>query len=88
MWHIYRLKEAFDTVLIIISYQQCNYCSSYNPDEVNTFCQTQAPGVFDVVCGSMLKGKKQKKLIIVIRNVSILHSLSVCSSQDLIQSLF
>ena len=32
-------------LLIIISYKESNYCSSYNPDEMKTFCQIEAPGL-------------------------------------------
>ena len=40
----YSLKKAFDTVDQNILWES-NYCSSYNPDEMKTFCQIEAPGL-------------------------------------------
>ena len=38
-------EKAFATVYHNILLKKFNCCSSYNPDEVKTFCQIQAPGL-------------------------------------------
>ena len=90
MWHIYRLKKAFDTVdhnilirnvITVLSTTQMTWRHSAK------FKHLQ---VFLMYCSLWFNAqrKKAKKLIIIIvRHVSILHSLSVYSGQDLIQSL-